>query len=168
MGRAARRSLVQAAERAGEAFDAFLNERSAPSFDPQTAGFLLAAGNHAILAGDLLDVIATRLGYQATGCPDGAHSVRAQVLILLSGFSRLADRLALEKKKGDVEPVLQRALRAAALDCLRRWRNDDSAGRGALAVVMAGEWAQNLARLEDDLEEPVAQAVEAARTSWWR
>ena len=164
----ARRSVVQAAERAGEAFDAYLNERSAPSFDPQTAGFLLAAGNHAILAGDLLDVIAARLGYQATGCPDGARSVRAQVRILLSGFSRLADRLALEKEKGNVEPVSQRALRAAALDCLRRWRNDDSAGRGALAVVMAGEWAQNLARLEDDLVEPVAQAVEAARTSWWR
>src|SRR6266566_4331979 len=164
----ARRSVIQAAERAGEAFDAFLNERSAPSLDPQTAGFLLAAGNHAILAGDLLDVISTRLGYQANGCPEGARSARAQVRILLDGFSRLADRLALEKEDGAIEPVSQRALRAAALDCLRHWRNDDSAGRGALAVVMAGEWAQNLARLEDDLKEPVAQAVHAARTPWWR
>jgi len=163
----ARRSVIQAAERAGEAFDAFLNERSATSLDPQTAGYLLAAGNHAILAGDLLDVIATRLGYQASGCPDGARSVRAQVRILLDGFSRLAGRLALEKEDGDI-PVSQRALRAAALDCLRRWRNDEKAGRGALAVVMAGEWAQNLARLEDDLKEPVAQAVDAARTPWWR
>jgi len=34
--------------------------------------------------------------------------------------------------------------------------------------VMAGEWAQNLARLEDDLKEPVAQAVHAAGTPWWR
>jgi hypothetical protein len=59
-------------------------------------------------------------------------------------------------------------LRAAALDCLRRWRNDERAGRGALAVVMAGEWAQNLARLEDDLREPVARAADAARTPWWR
>ena len=33
---------------------------------------------------------------------------------------------------------------------------------------MAGEWTQNLARLEDDLEEPVARAVEAARKPWWR
>ena len=164
----ARRSVIQAAERAGEAFDAFLNEGSAPSLDPQRAGFLLAAGNHAILAGDLLDVISTRLGYQATGCPDGARSVRAQVSILLNGFSRLADRLALEKKHRDIEPVSQRTLHAAALDCLRRWRNDESAGRGAMAVVMAGEWAQNLVRLEDDLKEPVAQAVDAARTPWWR
>jgi hypothetical protein len=35
-------------------------------------------------------------------------------------------------------------------------------------VVMAGEWSQNLARLEDDLEEPVARAADAARTPWWR
>ena len=164
----ARRAVIQAAERAGEAFDAFLNERSAPALDPQTAGFLLAAGNHAILAGDLLDVLSTRLGYQASGCPEGARSVRAQVRILLNGFSRLAHQLALEKADGDIDPVSQRALRAAALDCLRRWRNDESAGRGAMAVVMAGEWAQNLARLEDDLKEPVAQAVHAARTAWWR
>jgi uncharacterized membrane protein YccC len=164
----ARRSVIQAAERAGEAFDAFLNERSTTPLDPQTAGFLLAAGNHAILAGDLLDVISSRLGYQASGCPDGARSVRAQVRILLNGFSQLADRLALQRPDGAIEPVSQRVLRAAALDCLRRWRNDESAGRGALAVAMAGEWAQNLARLEDDLKEPVAQAVDAARKPWWR
>ncbi|HVS07983.1 MAG TPA: hypothetical protein VHK65_17690 [Candidatus Dormibacteraeota bacterium] len=28
--------------------------------------------------------------------------------------------------------------------------------------------AQNLARLEDDLKEPVARAADAARTPWWR
>jgi hypothetical protein len=164
----ARRAVIEAAERAGEAFDAFLNERSATPLDPQTAGFLLAAGNHAILAGDLLDVISTRLRYQAGGCPDGARAVRAQVGILLDGFARLADRLALQPPKGDVDHVSLPALRAAALDCLRRWRNDERAGRGALAVVMAGEWSQNLARLEDDLEEPVARAADAARTPWWR
>jgi uncharacterized membrane protein YccC len=164
----ARRAVIEAAERAGEAFDAFLNERSATPLDPQTAGFLLAAGNHAILAGDLLDIISTRLRYQAGGCPDGARAVRAQVGILLDGFARLADRLALQPPKGDVDHVSLPALRAAALDCLRRWRNDERAGRGALAVVMAGEWSQNLARLEDDLEEPVARAADAARTPWWR
>ena len=164
----ARRPVIQAAERAGEAFDAFLNEGSATPLDPETAGFLLAAGNHAILAGDALDVIATRMGYQAGGCPEGARSVHTQVRILLNGFTRLADQLALRQPRGDAEPVSARALQAAALDCLRRWRNDQGAGRGALAVVMAGEWTQNLARLEDDLEEPVARAVEAARKPWWR
>jgi len=163
-----RRSVIQAAERAGEAFDAFLNERSETPLDPQTAGFLLAAGNHAILAGDLLDVISTRLGYQAGGCPDGARSVRAQVRILRNGLARLADQLALQQPDRAIEHVSPPALRGAALDCLRRWRNDESTGRGAMAVVMAGEWAQNLARLEDDLKEPVARAVEAAQTPWWR
>jgi uncharacterized membrane protein YccC len=167
-GDSARRSVVQAAERAGEAFDAFLNEGPARPLDPQTAGFLLSAGNHAILAGDLLDVIATRMGYQAGGCPDGARAVHAQVRILLESFAHLADQLALRQPKEDLEHVSARALRAAALDCLRRWRNDEGAGRGAMAVVMAGEWAQNLARLEEDLEEPVARAVQAARTPWWR
>ncbi len=32
-----------------------------------------------------------------------------------------------------------------------------------MAVVMAGEWVQNLARLEADLEEAVGAAVEAAQ-----
>src|SRR5438128_4417751 len=164
----ARRSVIQAAERAGEAFDAFLNEGSSTPLDPQTAGLLLAAGNHAILAGDVLDVISTRMGYQAGGCPEGARSVRAQVRTLLDGFARFADQLALQQPKDAGDHVTSRALRVAALDCLRRWRNDESAGRGAMAVVMAGEWAQNLARLEDDLREPVAHAVEAARTPWWR
>jgi uncharacterized membrane protein YccC len=164
----ARRSVIQAAERTGEAFDAFLREGSTTPLDPQTAGFLLSAGNHAILAGDLLDLISTRMGYRAGGCPDGARAVRAQVRILLDGLARLADQLALEPPRGAVEHVSPRGLRAAALDCLRHWRNEESAGRGAMAVVIAGEWAQNLARLEDDLEEPVARAVEAARKPWWR
>jgi uncharacterized membrane protein YccC len=164
----ARRSVIQAAERAGEAFDDFLNEGSSTPLDPQTAGFLLAAGNNAILAGDVLDVISTRMGYHAGGCPDGARAVRAQVRVLLDGFARLADQLALQQPKGSVDNLSSGALRTAALDCLRRWRNDEGAGRGALAVVMASEWGQNLARLEDDLREPVARAAAAARTPWWR
>jgi hypothetical protein len=37
-----------------------------------------------------------------------------------------------------------------------------------MAVVMAGEWVQYLARLEADLEGAVSAAVEAARKPWWR
>jgi hypothetical protein len=37
-----------------------------------------------------------------------------------------------------------------------------------MAVVIAGEWAQSLARLEMDLVQPVNVAVEAARIPWWR
>jgi hypothetical protein len=34
--------------------------------------------------------------------------------------------------------------------------------------VMAGEWVQNLARLEADLEEAVSTTAEAAQRPWWR
>jgi uncharacterized membrane protein YccC len=164
----ARRAAVQARERAGEAFDAFLNERVASPLDPQTAGFLLSEGNHAMLAAELLDVVAGRMGYRAGGCSDGARAVHAQETIMLKNLIALADQLALESTRPDLQPVSGEVLRSASLDCLRRWRNDDRAGRGAMAVVIAGEWVQNIGRLEEDLERPVMLAVEAARTPWWR
>lgn len=163
-----RRLAIQARERAGEAFDAFFNERVASPLDPQTAGFLLSAGNHAMLAAELLDVVAGRMGYRAGGCPAGARVVHAEETVMLENLVTLADRLALETAGATTKTVSHAALRSAALDCLRRWRNDDRAGRGAMAVVIAGEWVENVARLEDDLQRPVASAVEAARTPWWR
>jgi hypothetical protein len=87
---------------------------------------------------------------------------------MVGGLITLANRLALQDGTVTAEPVSREALRTAALDCLRRWRNDDRAGRGAMAVVIAAEWVQNIARLEADLDRPVTVAVEAARTPWWR
>jgi len=164
----ARRVAIQARDRAGEAFDAFLNERVASPLDPQTAGLLLSEGNHAMLAAELLDVVAGRMGYRAGGCPDGARVVHAQETVMLENLVTIADQLALETVSPTQKPVSREAIRSAALDCLRRWRNDDRAGRGAMAVVIAGEWVLNVARLEDDLQRPVAVAVESARTPWWR
>jgi uncharacterized membrane protein YccC len=163
-----RRVAIQARERAGEAFDAFLNERVASPLDAQTAGLLLSEGNHAMLAAELLDVVAGRMGYRAGGCADGARAVHTQEAIMIDGLITLADRLALEDRVAAQERISREALRTAARDCLRRWRNDDRAGRGAMAVVIAGEWVENIARLEADLERPVTVAVEAARTPWWR
>jgi uncharacterized membrane protein YccC len=162
------RMAVQARDRAGEAFDAFLNERGSTTLDPQTAGLLLAAGNHAMLAGDALELVSNDLGYRADGCPDGARMVHAQVRALLNKFLELAERLSLSDVNQPGDQVSVEALRHAARECLRRWRNDERAGRGALAVVIAGEWAQNLARFEDDLERPVLSAAAAARIPWWR
>ena len=164
----ARRAAVQARERAGEAFDAFLNERVASPLDPQTAGLLLSEGNHAMLAAELLDVVAGRMGYRAGGCSEGAHAVHAQETIMLKNLIALADQLALDNRRADLQPVSREALRSASVDCLRRWRNEDRAGRGAMAVVIAGEWVENIGRLEEDLERPVTLAVAAARTPWWR
>jgi hypothetical protein len=60
------------------------------------------------------------------------------------------------------------ALRSAAVECMRRSGSDERAIRSAIAVVIAGEWVQNLARMEADLEQPVEAAVAAARIHWWR
>jgi len=37
-----------------------------------------------------------------------------------------------------------------------------------MAVVIAGEWVQNLARLEAGLEETVSAAAVASQIRWWR
>ncbi len=158
---------VQAGERAGEAFDAYINENAGSPLNADMAGFLLSAGNNAILAADLLERLSS-MGYVASTCAGGAHAVEAEVLILLAGLANLAEELDLEGANHPHENVSIDRLRVAAVDCLRRWRNDESIGRGAIAVVMAGEWANNLTRLEADLEEPVHAAVEAAKTPWWR
>ena len=80
-----RRRGASTRPRAGEAFDVFLNERGAKPLGPDVAARLVAAGNQALLAGDLLVVVATDLGYRATSCPDGAATVDAQVRTLLAG-----------------------------------------------------------------------------------
>ena len=170
-----RRRAVRAHDRAGEAFDQFLNERGAKPLDPETAAFLVAAGTNAIIVGDLLNVIADTgyswesAGTQAQVSSDGAQALRAQTQLMLASFLQLADRL-----DGTTSPLLSGtsasddALRQAALSGLLRWRDDPAAGRSALAAVIAGEWIQQLGELAADLEAPVAKAAEGARVPWWR
>jgi uncharacterized membrane protein YccC len=165
---AARRIVFRARDRADEAFDTFLNERAGGQFDQETAAFLLSSANQAILGGDLLVVIGTDMGYQASSCADGAHEVRAQVDTLIGSYSRLADEMSLARTTPPENHVSSEALRKAALDCLGRWQAEADVGKGAMATVMASEWVQNLAVLEGDLEGPVDTAVEAARKPWWR
>jgi len=164
-----RADAVRARDRAGEAFDVFLNERGAKPLGPDAAARLVAAGNQALLAGDLLVVVATDLGYRAGSCPDGAATVDTQVRSLLAGIDHLADELTggHDPRAGPEHPSPE-ALRSAAVKCMRRAGSDQRAVRGAIAVVIAGEWVQNLARMEADLEQPVEAAVAAARMRWWR
>jgi uncharacterized membrane protein YccC len=164
----ARQEAVRARDRSDEAFETFLTERGGGSFDRETAAFLLSSVNHAILAGDLLGVIAGAMGYSASGCADGAIAVREQVKALLAAYRGLADRLSLSPSEPAGSPLSSPALRKAELGCLRRWQSDAEAGRGAMAVVMAAEWAQSLAHLETDLGGAVIAAVQAARKPWWR
>jgi uncharacterized membrane protein YccC len=164
----ARLNVLRARDRADEAFDTFFNERGVRSVDQETAAFLLSSANHAILGGDLLEVIAGPMGYQAGSCADGAREVREQVRNLMRAYTRMADRLSLSDAT-QPEPIVSSAvLRLASLGCLRRWQANPEMGKGAMAVVMASEWVENLARLEGDMVEPVSLSVEGARKPWWR
>jgi hypothetical protein len=145
-----------------------LTERGGGSFDEETAAVLLSSVNQAILASDLLGVIAGSMGYSAVGCADGAREVREQVKALLNWYRTIADSLSLYPSAAPGPRLSAAALRQAELTCLRRWQADAEAGRGAMAVVMAGEWAESLAHLEADLEGAVNTAVDAARRPWWR
>jgi uncharacterized membrane protein YccC len=162
-----RNAVVRARDRADAAFDTFITEKGDRSFDQETAAFLLSSANHAILAGDLLEVIAG-MGYQAGSCADGARDVHEQVRALLGAFRGLADRLDLSPASDPGSRVSLTALRQAELGCLGRWQKDAEVGKGAIAVVMASEWVQDLTRLEADLEEAAGAAVEAAQKPWWR
>jgi hypothetical protein len=51
---------------------------------------------------------------------------------------------------------------------MQRSGSDEQATHGAMAVVIAAEWVQNLAQLEGDLDQTVDAAVAAARVPWWR
>jgi hypothetical protein len=160
--------LVRARDRADAAFDTFTAERSGGPLDHERAAFLLSSANNLILAGDILEVVAGMMGYQASSCADGARKVREQVGVLLDAYARLADRLRPAPIPESDSGVSVAALREAALGCMRRWQTEDAVGRGAMAVVIAGEWVQNLARLESDLEKAASAAAEAARRPWWR
>jgi uncharacterized membrane protein YccC len=164
---AIRKDVVRARDRADAAFDTFITEKGDRSFDQETAAFLLSSANQAILAGDLLEVVAG-MGYQAGNCAEGAREVHEQVRVLLGLYRRMADRLDLMPGSEIESRVSLSALRQAELGCLGRWQKDAEVGKGAVAVVIAGEWVQNLTRLEGDLEEPVNAAVEAAQKPWWR
>jgi uncharacterized membrane protein YccC len=164
-----RRRAVRARDRADEGLKVLLSERGAKHMEPETATALVSAGNQGMLAADSLSVIAADLGYRALGCPDGAAAIRTQVQSLLAQLTGLADRLEDHRSSsGDTEPVSAQALRAAAIGCLSRGGVEVEGGKAALAVVMAREWAQNLARIETNLEQSVGEAAVAMRTPWWR
>jgi uncharacterized membrane protein YccC len=164
-----RAAVLRARLRAGEAFDVFLNERGAKPLEPATVGHLVAAGRQALLAGDLLTFVASDLGYRAATCPEGAAEAREQVRVLLAGITHLADELDGGSRDGmPVQRPSLEALNRTAVTCMQRAASADRSTHGAMAVVIAGEWVENLGRLTADLEQPVAAAVDAAAIHWWR
>jgi uncharacterized membrane protein YccC len=169
-----RADAVRAGDRATEALQALLAERGVKHLSPDTAAAMVTLGNQLTLAADALTVVAGDLGYRAESCMDEAVAIRAEVRALLTKVERLAGRLenALSATATSSEPsstpeASVETFRAAALGCLRR-ADGERAIHSALALVIAAEWAQNLARVEADLEQHVSAAVAAARIPWWR
>jgi hypothetical protein len=121
------------------------------------------------MVADSPNFVATDPGYRAGGCPGGAAEIRTEMLPLLAQLTGLADRLEGVRTAGPrPEPVSVRALRAAALGCLDPKLDEPVARRSTLTLVIAGEWVQNLARLEAGLEDTVSAAVAASQIHWWR
>ena len=165
-GAASARAALAARDRAGDAFDTLLNDHGVSPQGPQ-AGVLLAAGNHVLLAVDMLSTVANQMGYRGERCPGGAAQIRRQVETVVGHFLDLANVLQAAVGRGDASPVAAERIRSAALDCLRRWATDDRVGRSAMAVAVAGEWVLTLSRISHDMQRPVASAAAAARQPWW-
>jgi uncharacterized membrane protein YccC len=164
-----RRQAVRARDHAGEGLQVLLSERGVKHLEHETAAAMVTAGNQGMLAADALTVIATDLGYHAEACMDGAAAIRTEVKALQAQLTNLADRLVYTRvAEGSSPPASTPAMRAAAIGCLERSRREASADSSAVALVMAAEWAENLARLATDVEQPVIAAVAAARIPWWR
>jgi uncharacterized membrane protein YccC len=164
----ARNRVARAQDRAEATMATLRTEPGADANEGAMALSLLASADHAILSGDVVDVIAGVMGYRADTCADGAREVREQMQALLARYRRLADRLDLSRAVEPDADVSIEALRQAALGCLRRLRADGELGKGPMAVVMASEWARDLVRQEADLEPAVSAAVQAAQRPWWR
>ena len=174
--------VLTASDRAGEALEQYLRERGAKPLTAEDAGWLVAAGAHTILAADLLEQLA-EMGYQAqaqaadSSGGDGVMALIGQVQALVAMYARLADQLdsgaataaQASDRQLEISPAVSpEAVRASALSSLRRWRQDQEAGRAAIAVVVSGEWVEHLGALAVALEKPVAQVAAAARVPWWR
>lgn len=164
----ARSIAVQGRDRAGEAFDQFLNEPPAKPPGVETGAFLIGAGTYAIMIGDVANIVADG-GYQAQGCAEGATALRGQTQVMLDALLRVADWLeSAAGAQASHAGISDEVPREASLACLRRWKEDPTAGRPAIAVVSAGELLGQLGVLVADLQEPAAAAAKAARVRWWR
>ncbi len=164
----ARERAEKARDRAGEALDQYLAERGAKPLDAESAGRLVSSGTDAILAGDLINVVAG-LGYMACACEEGVSKLESQMDGLLNEVQRLS-RVLLNEAVDPAGPigVSESAVRSAELACLTHWGEDDDDGRAAVAVVAAGEWLEQLGGEAQALEGPVKRAAEAASIPWWR
>jgi len=161
-----RAAAVRTRDRAGEALNRYVAERGAKPLEPEVAGRLLAGGADSILFGDLFSRF-LGAGYETDDCPDSSAILQAQLEILVNEWRCLSRRMA-GSPVTDPPSVNDVALRQAGLDCLTRWSSGAAGAKSAIATVVTGEWIDQLGELAAELDDPVKQVIQAARTPWWR
>ncbi|MGH2410104.1 MAG: FUSC family protein, partial [Chloroflexota bacterium] len=147
----ARARAARAHARAGEAFDRLLRERGAHSLEPRQAAAMVAAGGHALVAGDLLSGMAEK-GYQAPGHARELAELHAQAHTLVDTFGRLATQLRTMRPVATGRPLADDRVREANLRLLRGWRSHAIDVRTAIAAVTIAEWLHFLNQLTAGLE----------------
>jgi uncharacterized membrane protein YccC len=164
-----RRVAAAEVDRAGEAFDAFLAERSSRRLPTATWGRVAAAGNDVLLAADAMEAMGL-LGYRTDGCQRCAERVSgdvAEVVGVLTGFAA-----QLEQRQAPPHPPAAGDLdtRGAVVGCLRAWDGapDSPLGPTAIALATAWFWSVEIVRLGGELAEPLAAVADTARAPWWR
>ncbi|HEY8287248.1 MAG TPA: FUSC family protein [Chloroflexota bacterium] len=163
----ARDRAARAHARAGEAFDRLLREHGAHSLEPRQAAAMVASGGHALVAGDLLSVMAEK-GYHASGDARELADLHAEAHALVATFERLATYLRTMRPVESGTRLSDDRIRAANLRLLRDWRTRAADVRTAIMAVTLAEWLQFLNQLTAGLEQPVAATIQAARIPWWR
>jgi uncharacterized membrane protein YccC len=164
-----RRAAQTEVERAGEAFDVFLTERGSRTLPTVTWGRVAAAGNNVLLAVDVMEAMGL-LGYRTDGCEECAGRVRRNVTAVVGVFAGFAGQL--EQGRVPPAPRIEAAgdTRDAVVRCLGAWRGapDDPLRRTAISLTTAWFWSAEIARLGDELAEPLASVATAAQSPWWR
>lgn len=158
---------LRARDRADEALEQFLAERTGGPLTAQAAASLVASGTHAVLFGELIDVLPD-MGYRADHRAAGIDAVETQLRRLVDELKGQAGRIQGRNGASSGERVSAAALQEAALASLERSKHDPDARQSTFAVLAAAAWVQFMDGLVARLDQPIDQAVAAARLPWWR
>jgi uncharacterized membrane protein YccC len=166
---AGRAAVSMELERAGEAFDAFLNERGPRKVPLVTWGRVAAVGNDVLVAVGAMEAMGL-LGYRTAGCEQCVSRVRGDVGEVVGEFAGFAAQLEGRDARPRNPVEASARTRDAVERCLRAWKGSPETGldRTAIGLATAWFWDAELVRLGDDLTGPLAAVSAAARSPWWR
>jgi hypothetical protein len=107
-----------------------------------------------------------QLGYRTDGCQRSADRIRRDAAVVVGVFTGFTAQL--EKLRAAGAPPIPAAAetRDAVVGCLRAWRGAPGSPLGptAIALATAWFWSTEMARLGDELAQPVAAVAAAAHS----